>query len=169
MSNLSLIDLIPVVNSFILVFSFLHRSDNVVRYGTFIAALLQFTYFIFYEMYNSSIIVALTCLRSLVAIITRSAKAGITFIVLNLSLPFLVNDTDYICVIAGIIGTTAFFFFEGWKMRLLLSLASYTWYLNNITEGAYSAALFELFASSLSLLIAIKLYKERNFKEEKNA
>lgn len=153
-----LVNLIPIINSVIFIGALLSKSDKTVKIGTLTAATLQCVYFLHFEMYNSALVVTITMLRSLCAIYSKSLYLGLFFIGLTASVPLIVPDTDYLSVVAGIIGTIAFFFLSGWRMRLLLCCGSLIWYANNLNEGVYPAALFELGMASISLFMAGKLF-----------
>lgn len=154
------IDGIPIANTVLLFFVLLSKSDKGVKLGIFTITLFQCLYFIHYELFNSATVVGMTAIRSICAIYWKTWLMGMTFLVATLLVPITIGDSDYWGVVAGLIGVFAFFFLSGHQMRIALGFGSLCWYLNNLTNQLYLAALFELIAATISLYMAITLYRQ---------
>ncbi len=83
--------------------------------------------------------------RSLAAIRARTPAVGLLFIALNLGAGvwLFAGWVSLLPIAASVIGTTALFFLQGLRMRLLMLLGTALWLVNNLIVGSIGGTALE--------------------------
>lgn len=83
--------------------------------------------------------------RSLASLKARTPELGLFFVVLSLGFGFWLYAgwTSLLPIAASCIGTTALFFLQGLRMRLLMLCGTLLWLVNNLLVGSVGGSLLE--------------------------
>jgi len=91
--------------------------------------------------------------RSIASLRWRTPEVGLFFVTLSLACGVWLHDgwTSLLPIAASCIGTTALFFLQGLRMRVLMLCGTLLWLVNNLLVGSVGGSLLEacLAASNL--------------------
>jgi hypothetical protein len=88
---------------------------------------------------------AVSLLRSLASLRARRPAVGLAFVALSLAFGVWFYDgwVSLLPIAASCIGTTALFFLQGLRMRLLMLLGTLLWLVNNLLVGSVGGSALE--------------------------
>ncbi len=104
---------------------------------------------------------AVSLLRSLASLKARLPWVGIFFVALSLAAGALLYTgwVSLLPIAASCIGTTALFFLQGLRMRLLMFCGTLLWLTNNLLVGSIGGSLLEACLLASNLLTIRRLWK----------
>ncbi len=102
-------------------------------------------------------------LRSVAALKARTPAVGLFFIALSLGLGawLYTGWVSLLPIAASCIGTTALFFLQGLRMRLLMLCGTMLWLLNNLLVGSVGGSLLEACLVVANLWTIRRLWRAR--------
>lgn len=105
----------------------------------------------------------LACIRSFLALKTRSPFLAGVIIVINLGLGFWLakSSAGWLPVIGACFATVAIFFMRGVRMRLLLLASTFLWLANNIVSGSIGGTLLELTIATVNSVTILQILRMR--------
>jgi Bacterial inner membrane protein len=100
-------------------------------------------------------------LRSLASLQARRPAVGLAFIALSLGAGAWLYSgwVSLLPIAASCIGTTALFFLQGLRMRLLMLLGTLLWLLNNLLVGSIGGSLLEACLAASNLWTIARLWR----------
>lgn len=127
--------------------AFLQRSDTRLKMLSGIQSLIYGVHFMMMGAPPAAVSAALSGVRTLWSIKTRSAWVAALMIVLMLGLGLYFNHgaAGLLPIAGSVVSTFAFFFMRGVPMRLVLFSCTVMWLANNIIAGSYGGIMLELF------------------------
>lgn len=152
---------------FIGIWSFSQKDDRRLK-GTLGAQ--AFTYAVHFMLLGSlsaAAASAVTSVRAVLSLYTRSAAVAVVILVANVGLGFFTapRPAGWLPVVASCAGTTAFFWFEGITMRLILLGATACWLANNLIVGSIGGTLLELFLGAVNASTCYRIWRTRRAPE----
>ena len=142
--------------------AFLQKDDKKLRLVMMAQALTLCVHFIMLGRHTGAAAVFITGVRNGVSVFGWAKKVAPLFFISVLGFGWYTYDSpvDTLPILAGIIGTTAFFYLSGIRMRLTLVMASSMWLIHNILVGSIGPALMEGFMMCAGVYRAYMLYVE---------
>jgi hypothetical protein len=143
------------------VYSFLQKNDR--RLKATIGA-QAFTYAVHFLLLGSVAAAAaslVTSVRAVLSLYTRSSWVAVGILAMNVALGVVTatSAAGWLPVLASCAGTTAFFWFEGIPMRLILLGATACWLANNLILGSIGGTLLELFLGAVNAWTCYRLWR----------
>lgn len=145
------------------IFAFLQKDDTRMKLIITGMAGILVAHFIMLGAYVAAVSAGLAGSRaglSLMAFVKRHVHAFAAFYVIAaLVLGFAVytGPIDILPLIAAIIGTYAFFYAQGLKMRFALLIGTSVWIAHNALAGSYGPLLMEIFILIANLTTIIRM------------
>ena len=142
--------------------AFLQKDDKKLRLIMMAQALTLCVHFILLGRHTGAASVFVTGVRNGVSVFGWAQKIAPVFFVAVLFFGWLTYDSpvDIFPILAGVIGTTAFFYLSGIRMRLTLVLSSSMWLIHNIIVGSIGPAFMEAFMMGAGIYRAYMLCVE---------
>lgn len=143
------------------IYSFLQKNDR--RLKATIGA-QAFSYAVHFLLLSSPVAAAaslVTSVRAVISLYTRSSWVAVAILATSVALGVVTADgaVGILPVLASCAGTTAFFWFEGIPMRLILLGATACWLANNIILGSIGGTLLELFLGAVNAWTCYRLWR----------
>jgi len=143
------------------VYSFLQKDDR--RLKATIGA-QAFSYSIHFLLLGSPAAAAaslVTSVRAVLSLYTRSSWVAVAILATNVALGAFTakSAVGWLPVLASCAGTTAFFWFDGIAMRLILLGATACWLANNLILGSIGGTLLELFLGAVNSWTCYRLWR----------
>jgi hypothetical protein len=133
--------------------AFLQRGDR--RFKGFMAAecLAYIVHFALLGNPTAVASAALSLLRSVLALRTRSPWVAATILVLNLGLglSLATRASDWLPLTASCIGTLAFFLLQGVAMRAAMLCGTALWIANNVITGSVGGSALEIVIGAVNV------------------
>ncbi|PZQ44313.1 MAG: YgjV family protein [Micavibrio aeruginosavorus] len=139
--------------------SFLQKKDINLKILLMIQAMTLCVHFILLGRYTGAVAVFITGVRNGLSLFGWAKKLAPLFYLSVLGFGWYTFDEwiDIFPILAGLIGTTAFFFLSGIRMRLTLVISSSMWLTHNILVGSIGPSIMEGFMVCAGLYRAYRL------------
>lgn len=107
---------------------------------------------------------AVSLLRSLASLKARKPWVGVGFVLLSLAAGVWLYQgwVSLLPIAASCIGTTALFFLQGLRMRLLMLCGTLLWLVNNLLVGSIGGSLLEACLVASNVWTICRLWKARS-------
>lgn len=107
---------------------------------------------------------AVSAIRSVLAIRTRSPWVAAAVVVANVALGMGIaqQPSDWLPLLASITGTLALFLLEGIPMRLLMLLGTSFWIANNIIVGSIGGTALEVVVAVVNTHTMVRMWRSQN-------
>ncbi len=106
---------------------------------------------------------AVSLARSLASLKARTPAVGLFFVGLSLAAGAWLHTgwVSWLPVLASCLGTTALFFLQGLRMRLLMLVGTLLWLLHNLWVGSVGGSLLEACLAGLNLWTMWRLWRQQ--------
>lgn len=145
------------------ILAFMQKNDQRLRFLNASQSLIYTLHFILLGNLAASASSAVSGVRSLLAMRTRSPILAVSILIIGILLGHVLVQEWYgwLPVIASSIATVAVFYLDGVAMRLVLLTSTLLWLTNNIFSGSIGGTLLELTVAIVNLSTIIRLHRER--------
>lgn len=145
------------------ILAFLQKNDQRLRFLNASQSLIYTLHFILLGNLAASASSAVSGVRSLLAMRTRSPIVAVTILIIGIALGHMlvVDWYGWLPVIASSIATVAVFYLDGIAMRLVLLTSTLLWLANNVLSGSIGGTLLELTVAVVNLSTIIRMQRER--------
>jgi len=142
--------------------AFLQKDDR--RFKLFMAAECLAYVFHFALLGNPTAVAssAMSLLRSVLALRTRSVWVAVVIIAANLALGLhlATRATDWLPLMASCLGTLALFLLQGIPMRLLMLCGTCLWIANNAISGSIGGTALEVVIAGVNTMTIRRMMRE---------
>jgi uncharacterized membrane protein (GlpM family) len=143
------------------IWSFSQKDDRRLRA---ILGAQAFSYAVHFALLGSAAAAAaslVTSVRAVLSLYTRATPVAVAILATTVTLGFFTVDrpSGWLPVVASCAGTTAFFWFEGITLRLILLGATACWLVNNLILGSIGGTLLELFLGIVNGSTCYRLWR----------
>ena len=143
------------------VYSFLQKDDRRLKATIGAQAFSYAVHFLLLGSLAAAAASLVTSVRAVISLYTRSSWVAVAIITTNIALGVVTAESavGFLPVLASCAGTTAFFWFEGIPMRLVLLGATACWLANNLILGSIGGTLLELFLGAVNGWTCYRLWR----------
>jgi hypothetical protein len=143
--------------------AFLQKSDRRLTILTACESLAYAAHFALLGNPPASASALISCVRSSLAVRTRSAVLSAVFIVINLAVgvAWVHNAAGWLPVIGSCVATVAMMQMRGIPMRLALLASTFLWLANNIVSGSIGCTMLEVTIAAANITTMVRMVRAR--------